>query len=50
MGGLEDELAIGVGGLVDVPQHGEVRVGAGLGFHRAVEGDGAVFHQSDAPL
>lgn len=33
VGGLQDELAIGVRGLVDVPQHGEVRVGAGLGFH-----------------
>ena len=50
MGGLQDELAVGVGGLVDVPQHGEVRVGAGLGFHRAVEGDGTVLHQRDAPL
>lgn len=33
-----------------VPQHGKVRVGAGLGFHRAVEWDGAVLHQGDAPL
>lgn len=50
MGGLQDELAVGIGGLVHVPQHGKVRVRAGLGFHRAVERDGAVLHQGDAPL
>lgn len=50
MRGLQDELPISIRGLVHVPEHGEVGVGAGLGFHRAVQQDGPVLQQSDAPL
>lgn len=50
VGGLQDELAIGIRGLVDIPQHSKVRVRAGLGFHGAVQRDGPVLHQGDAPL
>lgn len=32
VGGFEDEFAVGVRGLVDVPEHGEVGVLAGLGL------------------
>lgn len=50
MRGLQDELPISIRGLVHIPEHGEVGVRAGLGFHRAVQQDGPVLQQSDAPL